>query len=99
MIFIFKNLGLYYGFRFLGFSGFLGFLFFVCISCHSQFGAKASAAAVTANVTFLLVLSFVFSPAPLSFFPNYLCPLPSTFLFSFLISKFLSSVVLFCFCD
>jgi hypothetical protein len=85
MIFILKHLGLY-GFRFLGISGFLGFLFFVCICCHYQFGAKASAAAVTTNVTFLLVLSSVFSPALLSFFPNYLFPLPSTFLFSFLIS-------------
>lgn len=60
MIFIFKKLGLYYGFRFLGFSGFLGFLFFVWICCHSQFGAKASAAAITTNVSFLLELSFVF---------------------------------------
>jgi len=85
MIFIFEKLGLY-GFRFLGFSWFLGFLVFVCICCHSQFGAKASTAAVTTNVTFLLVLSFVFSPAPLLFFPNYLFPLPSPFLFSFLIS-------------
>ncbi len=40
----------------------------MCICCHSQFGAKASAAAVTTNVTFLLVLSFVFSPTPFSFF-------------------------------
>ncbi len=79
---------------FLGFSWFLGFLFLVWICCHSQFVAKASAAAVTTNVAFLLVLSFVFSPAPLSFFPNYLFPLPSIFLLDQQIFEF-SRIVLF----